>query len=77
MMNPRIETTALSIYMNPKVLSSANKLRKLEFEYIGMTVCRVKIKPIMAIVYTIWFLFGVCVMEIIITDYNDGLQVID
>jgi hypothetical protein len=37
--------------MSPRVLSLANRDKKLELEYIGTTMCSVKMKPIIAIVY--------------------------
>lgn len=50
---PRIENAAPAMYMRPTVFSSANRARKLEFEYIGMTACNVNMKPMTAMVYIV------------------------
>jgi len=43
--------------MNPMVCGSANKERKLEFEYIGIAICRAYMKLMTTSVYITW-LFG-------------------
>jgi len=39
--NPNIDTAEPIIYMRPTVDSEANNDRKLEFEYIGIAICKV------------------------------------